>query len=99
MARSSTTFKKGEAKGRPRGTRNRTTEQVRQSLLKILSDNLANLQKDIRGLEGKDRATLLINLAKHCTPPALNLERLTEEQLEQIIAYLKKKKYEETDNK
>jgi hypothetical protein len=89
---------KGLAKtgGRKLGTPNRTSEEVRQSLLKLLDDNLETLQKDIEGMKAKDRAYLLINLAKHCTAPALNPEKLTEEQLLQILNYLKD---EQTKNK
>lgn len=81
--------------GRQKGSLNRTTEEVRKSLLKLLDDNLTNLQADIKGLKGKDRAMLLISLAKHCTPPAMNPEKLSEEQLQQIIEYLKKQHNEE----
>jgi len=85
-------FKKGESgnpEGRGKGSRNRTSEEVRKSLLKLLDNNLAKLQKDINSMQGKDRATLLISLAKHCTAPALNPEKLTEEQLIQIVQYLR----------
>jgi hypothetical protein len=85
-------FKKGESgnpQGRKRGTRNRTTAELQQALLKLLDDNLNELSEDLKALKPKDRATLLLNLAKHVTPPALQPERLTEEQLEQIIQYLK----------
>jgi hypothetical protein len=85
-------YKKGQSgnpSGKTRGTKNRTSEDVRQSLLKLLDDNLDQLQKDIKGLKGKDRAIILINLAKHCTPPALNPEKLTEENLLQVLEYLK----------
>jgi len=85
--------------GRQKGSLNRTTEEVRKSLLKLLDDNLNNLQEDIKGLQGKDRAMLLISLAKHCTPPAMNPEKLSEEQLQQIIEYLKKQHYEQASNK
>jgi hypothetical protein len=76
--------------GRAKGTPNRTTDEVRASLLKLLDKNLTQLQKDIDSMKGKDRAALLVNLAKHCTPPAVNPERLTEEQLLQIIQYIKR---------
>ena len=85
-------FKKGESgnpQGRKRGTRNRTTAELQQALLKLLDDNLNELSEDLKALKPKDRATILLNLAKHVTPPALQPERLTEEQLEQIIQYLK----------
>lgn len=75
--------------GRNKGTPNRTTEEVRITLLKILDENLSSLHSDIQGMKGKERATLLISLAKHCTPPAMNPEKLTVDQLEQILNYLK----------
>jgi hypothetical protein len=81
--------KSGNPKGRKRGARNRTSEEIRQLLLKLVDDNLDNLRKDFETMKGKDRATLLISLAKHCTPPALNPERLSEAQLEQVYEYFK----------
>jgi hypothetical protein len=82
--------------GRQKGSLNRTTTEVQKALLKLLDDNLDKLQIDIDSMKGKDRASLIISLAKHCTPPALNPEKLTEEQLQQIIEYLKKQHNEET---
>lgn len=85
-------FKKGKSghpEGRKRGAKNRTSEEIRQSLLKLLDDNLDQLKTDIEGMKGKDRAIILINLAKHCTPPAVNPEKLSEDQLLQILNYLK----------
>jgi hypothetical protein len=75
--------------GRSKGTPNRSTEEIRQSLLKLLDDNLINLQNDIDGMTGKDRATILINLARHCTPPAVVPDKLTESQILEIIEYIK----------
>lgn len=85
----------GNPRGKPKGAKGRTSEEVRQSLLKLLDNNLAQLQKDIEGMEAKDRATLLISLAKHITPPAMNPEKLTEEQLLQILEYLKQQQNEQ----
>lgn len=82
--------------GRRKGSLNRTTEEIRKSLLQLLDDNLENLQTDIDSMSGKDRATILISLARHCTPPAVNPEKLTEEQMEQIIEYLNSRKISNT---
>ena len=82
--------------GRQAGTLNRTSEMVRRSLLKLLSDNLEQLQADIKALKPKERATILISLAKHVTAPAINPERLTEEQLIQIIQYIKENEQSES---
>jgi hypothetical protein len=74
--------------GRTKGSKNRTSEEVRTALLKLLDDNLKTLQSDFNSMKGRDRATLLINLAKHCTPPAVNPAQLTDDQLKQVINYL-----------
>lgn len=91
-------FKKGQSgnpSGRGKGAKGRTTEQVRQILLKILDDNLDSLRSDLKGMKGKDRATILISLAKHLTPPALSIDKLTEDQMQQIIDYLKQQQNEQ----
>jgi hypothetical protein len=75
--------------GRQKGSLNRTTAEVQSALLKLLDDNLTALQSDLKTMKGKDRATILISLARHCTPPALNPDKLTEDQLRQILTYLK----------
>ena len=85
-------YKKGQSgnpDGKQKGTKNRTSEEIRQSLLRLLDRNLEQLRKDIKELSGKDRVTILISLAKHVTAPEMNPEKLTVEQLEQIIAYLR----------
>ena len=90
-------FKKGKSgnpEGRGKGTPNRTSEEVRQTLLKLLSDNLERLQRDLDSMEPKDRASLLISLAKHIVPQALNPEKLSEEQLNQVLDYLKQQQNE-----
>lgn len=76
--------------GRQKGSLNRTTTEVQKALLKLLDDNLNKLQTDIDSMKGKDRATILVSLARHCVPPAMNPEKLSEEQLQQIIEYFKK---------
>ncbi len=85
--------------GRQKGSLNRTTADVQKALLRLLDDSLEMLQRDLESLKGKDRAGLLISLAKHCTPPAINPERLTEEQMIQIIEYIKNKENETINKK
>jgi len=90
-------YKKGQSGnpgGRKAGARNRTSEEVRQTLLKLLSDNIERLQKDLDSMEAKDRVSILISLAKHVTAPALNPEKLSEEQLNQVLDYLKQQQNE-----
>ena len=82
----------GNPSGRRKGAKNRTSAELQQALLRLLDKHLDELSGDLKTLKAKDRAALLISLAKHITPPALNPERLTEEQLTQIVEFLQKQK-------
>lgn len=82
----------GNPSGRRKGTKNRTSAELQQALLCLLDKHLGELSGDLKALKPKDRAALLISLAKHITPPALNPERLTEQQLTDIIEFLEKQK-------
>lgn len=83
--------KSGNPKGRRRGAKNRTTAEIQQALMNLLDRHLNAMSGDLKKMKPKDRATLLINLAKHVTPAAMQPERLSEEQLEQIIEFLETK--------
>lgn len=85
----------GNPSGRKKGSKNRTTTEVQQALLQLLDKHLNEISGDLKKMKPKDRTGLLIALAKHVTPPALSYEKLTEEQMEQIISYLEKKKRDE----
>ncbi len=94
-------FKKGTSgnpAGKRKGTRSRTTIQLQRALLRLLDEHLDKLSEDFKALKPKERATLLLNLARHVTPPALNPERLSEEQLQQIVEYMQKQRKDEQDS-
>ena len=84
-------FEPGKTKtgGRQKGTKNRGSAEIRKALFDLLSNNLDRLQTAIEGMEDKEAAKLLVSLAKHLTYPEMSPERLSEEQLKQIIEYLK----------
>ncbi len=83
--------KKGLPKtgGRKSGSRNKTDSEIRQALINILDKNLPRLETAIDGMKDEDAAKLIVQLARHYTYPALNPEKLTEDQLLQIIQYIK----------
>ena len=91
-------FKSGESgnpQGRPAGSKNRSSTEIRAALLDILNDNLERLQTSLETMEDKEVGKLIVSLAKHLTAPEVSPERLSIPQLEQIIEYLKSKKNEE----
>lgn len=82
----------GNPSGRRKGAKNRTSAELQQALLCLLDKHLNEISADLRKMKPKDRAALLIALAKHVTPPALNPDRLSEDQLQQIVEFLQKQK-------
>lgn len=80
----------GNPSGRPKGSPNRNTEQIRERLQQFIDDNLETLQQDFDKLEPKDRISFLEKMLKHILPAPLNeLEKLSEEQLQELIKRLK----------
>jgi hypothetical protein len=75
--------------GRVKGSKNRTSAEIREALIEILNNNLERLQTSIESMEDKEAAKLLVTLARHLTYPEVSPERLSEEQLKQVLNYLK----------
>lgn len=67
MRNSNGTFAKGN-KGKPKGTPNKTTSEIRDAFQLLIEDNASQLKKDIASLEPKERLNIIINLAKFILP-------------------------------
>jgi hypothetical protein len=77
--------------GRPKGKANRTTDELRSLLAEFIDKNMGSLQADFDKLEAKDRLNFIERLLKHILPsPMGELERLSDEQLDELINRLKK---------
>lgn len=76
--------------GRPRGKPNKSTDELREIVQKFLEDNLETMQKDYDSLKPVERLAFIEKLFKHVLPaPLQELERLTDEQLDELITRLK----------
>lgn len=83
------TFKPGNP-GKPKGAKNRTSEQIRELLLNFIDYNIDKLQTDFEAMEPEKRLSFLEKLLKHILPAPLHeLERLTDDQLNELINRLK----------
>ena len=77
--------------GRPVGTQNKVTTDLRQSINDFLNDNWEQVKKDFEQLTPKDRLLFIEKLFKYSIPTlqatSLNtsFDRLTDEQLNEII--------------
>lgn len=81
--------------GRTKGSRNKTTQKIRDTFLKFIEDNLERMQEDFDQLDAKDRFKFLFEMSRFILPSLKAIEfgnvldELTEEEFNEIITKLK----------
>lgn len=92
-------FKKGisgNAKGRPKGATGKQQTDLRIWITQFIDTNREKIKEDWLKLEPKDRLLMFEKLLKYSVPALqavnmdLNFEKLTDEQLDEIINRLTK---------
>ena len=71
MARSSTTYKTGQSgnpRGKIKGTKNRSTEQIRDFIKQVVDNNLEHLEQDLMAMNATNRWVILDKLTKYFLP-------------------------------
>lgn len=82
--------------GRPKGKPNKATSDMRTFLSELLGKNKLQIERDLKKLEPKDRLMILERFMQYTTPKMqsmeakIDLNRLSEEQLEDVIYELTK---------
>ena len=85
----------GNPEGRPKGAVNKTSSQLRETITDFLDNNFEKIVTDFEGLKPKERVKVYCDLLQYGLPrlQAIQLEtdfeRLTDEQLDDIIESLK----------
>ena len=88
--------KSGNASGRTKGTPNKATIDLREWVGNFIDDNRAQIQKDWKSLDPKDRIILFEKLLKYVLPTLQttaiisDFDKMTDMQLDFIIEELKK---------
>jgi len=90
-------FKKGNtlSKGRPKGTKNKNTAQIREFYANLITDHQEQFISDLKTLKPYERVRCLIELSKYVLPTLKSiefgntLEELSDEDLQKIINELK----------
>jgi hypothetical protein len=91
-------FKKGQSgniKGRTKGTPNRVTKQLRESISSFLDNNFQRLEKDFDLLTPRDRIKFYCDLLQYGLPKLqtvqleTDFDHLTDTELDKIINELK----------
>ena len=96
-------FTKGDnrinRKGRPKDSKNKSAEEFRELISEFLSDNWDKLQIAFDAMKDNEKALFIDRLLKYKVPEALNPDRLSLEQLEQVYYFIKKRHDEQERDK
>jgi hypothetical protein len=84
MAFTSETAKKAGSLSSRKGTPNKATIEVRESLKSLLEFNIETMQDDLLALEPKDRLKVLLELTKFVIPTLKATELTNKEGFKQI---------------
>jgi len=77
-------------KGRPAGTANKVTADLRSKINAIVENQIDTIEKDLLTLKPLERLQIVDKLLSYCVPKAaqtieVDLQNLSDAQLEQII--------------
>ncbi len=85
----------GNPKGKPKGTVNKSTHSLRDSMAQFVDKNWLKVQRDFNKLKPKDRVILFERFLQYCLPKLQSidskitleekLEGMSDEQLEILI--------------
>lgn len=82
--------------GRPKGTPNKITQDVRQWLSTVIDKNRRQMERDLKALEPKERLQMLEKLMQYVIPKQqavsaeVDFSTLTDDQLNTIVNQLTK---------
>lgn len=92
-------LKKGQTNnpnGRPKGSKNKSTQQIRGMVTELFNEQFEQVQKDLEQLDAKSRLKFLTDLMPYVLPRlqtitqhnVTDIDSLSEKQLEQVVAEL-----------
>lgn len=85
----------GNPSGRPKGSKNKKTETIRETFIDFVEKNLKRLQEDFDSLDAKDRFKYLFEMTKFFLPSLKAVEfgnvldEMSESDFETLIEKLK----------
>jgi hypothetical protein len=72
-------FQKGnKGGGRPKGSKNKSTQQIKNAFQALLSNSLPQLINDVNAMEPKDRANFLLKLSDKILPSLKSVDSVVE---------------------
>ncbi|MCK9235777.1 MAG: hypothetical protein WDA08_04605 [Weeksellaceae bacterium] len=82
-------------RGRPKGSKNKSSESIRKAFLNFVNDNIDSLQSSFDALEPKERFKVLIEISKFILPTlksvdySSTVDNLSDEDFERLLTEIK----------
>ena len=89
------TFIKGQGRiaGRQKGTPNKSTTNLKATVLQIVERQFETLESDLEGLDGRDKINFVLKLIEYILPKQreqkINFNDLTDQEIDSLIDRLK----------
>jgi len=82
-------FEKGNkiGSGRPKGSKNKTTEEIKEAFQLLLSSCLPQLISDVNDMEAKDRANFLLKLSDKILPSLKSVDAVVESTITKSLGF------------
>ena len=80
--------------GRPPGSKNKATADIRRWISKVIDQNSKQLERDMKELKPAERWTIIEKIMQYVTPKCqavaaqVDFDKLSEEQIDRIIGVL-----------
>ena len=97
MRNSDGTFGKNNS-GRPKGSVNKSSNEIRETFQLLLSNNLEKIQDDLNELEPRDRIKLLLDLASFIIPKMKSVDLKSDVEETITIDFNESVGWNETDD-
>ena len=81
-------FKKGQSgnpNGRPRGAKNKATNELREWVKRLINDNLDTITNDIKELDPNERVKFFLALFNYTMPKQQSVKAEINDEREQIV--------------
>lgn len=82
-------FEKGNklGNGRPKGSPNKSTQEIKDAFQLLLSNSLPQLIEDVNNMEAKDRATFLLKLSDKILPSLKSVDATVESTVKKSLGF------------
>jgi hypothetical protein len=86
--------KSGNPQGRPKGSKNKTTTEIKEKWREVLENQMQNLEQDLESMKPEDRVKLIASISEFFIPK-LQRQSIGIENANDFLSFLKETSMDE----